>query len=151
MKIRDCGAMRASFAAAKMPIHGSFNCAPVNGKHLPEVVMRGKHVMQEQEAQLALQRKRRQQSEARQNQGPPKKLKQGDPGFRWHATIPSPAKLDYMRRPDNLVPAGEGEAVKGKAKPKDRMSKKLAAMSRKGGHKGAADGKVSLQGRGLLL
>ena len=107
--------------------------------------------LQEQEAQLALQRKRRQQAQARENLGPVKKLKQGDPGFRWHATIPAPAKLDYMRRPDNAVPAGEGEAVKGKAKPRDRMSKKLAAMSRKGGRKGAGDGKVSLQGRGLLL
>ena len=106
---------------------------------------------QEQEAQLASQRKRRQQAEARQNLGPVKRLNQGDPGFRWHATIPAPAKLDYMRRPDNMVPAGEGEAVKGKAKPKDRMSKKLAAMSRKGTRKSAGDGKVSLQGRGLLL
>lgn len=108
-------------------------------------------MVQEQEEQLALQRKRQQQAEARANQGPVKKLKQGDPGFRWHATIPAPAKLDYMRRPESMVSAGEGEAVKGKAKPKDRMSKKLAAMSRKGARKSAENGKVSLQGRGLLL
>ena len=107
--------------------------------------------LQEQEAHLALQRKRRQQAEAREGTEPTKRLKQGDPGFRWHATIPAPAKLDYMRRPDSMVQSGEGEAVKGKAKPKDRMSKKLAAMSRKGSRKGAGDSKVSLQGRGLLL
>ena len=79
-----------------------------------------------------------------------KNLKPGDPGFRWHASIPAPAKLDYMRRPDSQA-ATEGEAVKGKAKPKDKMSKKLVAMSKKGGRKSAAEGKVSLQGRGLLL
>lgn len=74
----------------------------------------------------------------------------GDAGFRWHARMPAPARLDYMRLPQSSVAAGEGEAVKGRAKPKDRMSKKLAAMSRKGGAK-SGSGKVSLQGRGLLL
>jgi hypothetical protein len=82
-----------------------------------------------------------------------KKLEPGDPGFRWHASIPAPARLDYLNQPDSNIPLGEGEAVKGRAKPKDRMSKKLAAMSRKGGKKGAGEGKggVSLQGRGLLM
>lgn len=41
--------------------------------------------------------------------------------------------------------------MKGRAKPKDRMSKKLAAMARRGGKKGPGDGKVSLQGRGMLM
>lgn len=80
-----------------------------------------------------------------------KNLKPGDPGFRWHARVPEPAKLDYLKLPENNLPAdaAPGAAVKGKAKPKDKMSKKLASMSRRG--KGGGEGKVSLQGRGLLM
>lgn len=108
--------------------------------------------MQERENRLAIIRQRRKQELERAEPKPEsnKNLKPGDAGFRWHASIPAPARLDYMRRPENMA-SQEGEAVRGKAKPKDKMSKKLAAMSRKGGKKGGAEGKVSLQGRGLLL
>ena len=114
--------------------------------------MNGLSVAQERERELAVMRKRRKKELEASEPNPiaVRNLKPGDPGFRWHASIPAPAKLDYMRRPDSMA-ATEGEAVKGKAKPKDKMSKKLAAMSKKGARKGAGEGKISLQGRGLLL
>ena len=109
---------------------------------------------QEREAELARLRKARKRSaeQAAPSPGAQKKLRPGDPGFRWHASIPAPAKLDYMKRPDSLVPVGEQEAGRGKGKPKDKMSKKLVAMARAGGrNRPEQSNKVSLQGKGLLM
>ena len=109
---------------------------------------------QEREAELARLRKARKRSaeQTAPSPGAQKKLRPGDPGFRWHASIPAPAKLDYMKRPESLVPAGEQEAGRGKGKPKDKMSKKLVAMARTGGrNRPGQSNKVSLQGKGLLM
>ena len=37
--------------------------------------------------------------------------KPGDPGFRWHASIPQPARLDYMKRPESKVGAQAAATV----------------------------------------
>jgi len=108
--------------------------------------------IQEREAELARLRKEKRQKREQNmpTQTSSKPLQPGDPGFRWHASIPPPARLDYLHQPESRLPAGEGEAVKGRAKPKDRMSKKLAAMVRRTGKKAPGEGKVSMQGRGML-
>ena len=59
--------------------------------------------------------------------------------------------MSLFAQPESRITAGEGEALKGRAKPKDKMSKKLAAMARRTGKKGPGEGKVSMQGRGMLM
>ena len=58
-----------------------------------------------------------------------------------------------MKQPESKVQqTGNEQGVKGKAKPKDKMSKRLKAMNSKSrGKAGAGGSKVSLQGKGLLV
>ncbi len=74
-------------------------------------------------------------------------LRPGDPGFRWHASIPEPARLDYVRRPTSQVAM---DVNKARAKPKgDKMDKRLKMMNRPGRAGLAKAAKVSVEGRGM--
>ena len=79
------------------------------------------------------------------------KLKPGDPGFRWHAEVPQPARLDYSKRPSGLVAADPAGMRKGGGKTgKDKMMKKLQDIGRRGKESGKAS-RVSVQGRDLIM
>ncbi|KAK9810543.1 hypothetical protein WJX72_012470 [[Myrmecia] bisecta] len=72
----------------------------------------------------------------------------GDANFRWHASIPQPARLDYVRRPDSQVQPAEGSNAR-KPPKNDKMAKRLKTLGRKGASVKAA--KVSVEGRGLII
>jgi transcription factor SPN1 len=80
---------------------------------------------------------------------PKKPLKPGDPGFRWHASIPAPARLDYIKRPASKVIADSN----GPRRAKDaggKVSKRLQQLQRKKGS-GKKMSKVSIEGRGMVI
>lgn len=80
---------------------------------------------------------------------PKRPLRPGDPGFRWHASIPAPARLDYIKRPASKVIAdsnGPRRAKEGGGK----VAKRLMQMSRKKGTPKKI-GRVSVEGRGLVI
>ncbi|KAK9834014.1 hypothetical protein WJX81_002979 [Elliptochloris bilobata] len=65
----------------------------------------------ERELQLLQARRRREQGKgaaAGEQEGAQKPRRPGDPGFRWHASIPDPARLDYVRRPESQAGARKG-------------------------------------------
>ena len=49
--------------------------------------------------------------------GRPVALKPGDPGFRWHAAIPEPASLDYVKRPESKAYVPSSGRQQGRDKP----------------------------------
>jgi transcription factor SPN1 len=66
-------------------------------------------------------------------------------GFRWHASIPQAARLDYKKRPESLVAADPVAARK--TVKKDKMTKKLEGLSRS--QKLGRAVNLSVEGRGL--
>lgn len=79
---------------------------------------------------------------------PKRPLRPGDPGFRWHASIPAPARLDYIKRPASKVIADTGPR---RAKDSGgKVAKRLVQMSRKKGSNKKMS-KVSVEGRGLII
>lgn len=77
-------------------------------------------------------------------------LKPGDPGFRYHASIPQPARLDYLKRPESAVNVDPASLRKGPGK-LSGMGKKLKHLNAKKSNAGAKAAKVSVEGRGLLI
>jgi len=76
------------------------------------------------------------------------RLQPGQPGYRYHAVIPEPARLDYTRRPESRVSAAVSKAapdLRGGAKiVKDLKNKKVTKQSYNAL-------KVSVEGRNLVL
>ncbi len=78
-------------------------------------------------------------------------LKRGDPGFRWHASIPQPARLDYIKRPESKVNV-DPASIRGGSSKATGMAKKLKQLNaKKGGGGGGKASKMSIEGRGLLI
>jgi transcription factor SPN1 len=77
-------------------------------------------------------------------------LKPGDPGFRYHASIPQPARLDYLNRPQSTVNVDPATLRKGPGK-LTAMGKKLKTLNAKKSNASAKAAKISIEGRGLLI
>ena len=81
-----------------------------------------------------------------EQEGVPKPRRPGDPGFRWHASIPEPARLDYVRRPESQVAL---DVSKARRAPQGALDKRLKAINRPGRAGQARAAKVSVEGRGM--
>ena len=79
-----------------------------------------------------------------------RRLKPGEPGFRWHAAVPQPARLDYIEQPESKVAVSNREASSSKPKP-DRLGRKLKVLNRKVQAGAGRAAKVSLEGRGMMI
>ena len=77
-------------------------------------------------------------------------LKPGDKGFRYHASIPQAARLDYLKRPDNAV-AMDPETLKSRATKLGKVGKKIQTLNKKYTNAGSKAAKVSIEGRGLKI
>ena len=77
-------------------------------------------------------------------------LKPGDKGFRYHASIPQAARLDYLKRPDNAV-AVDPESLKSRANKLGKVGKKIQTLNKKYTNAGSKAAKVSIEGRGLKM
>ncbi|KAK9811084.1 hypothetical protein WJX73_001426 [Symbiochloris irregularis] len=75
-------------------------------------------------------------------------LRPGDPGFRWRASVPQAARMDYTKRPESLVVMDGGTGRKAR---NDKMGKHLEKLSRKGRTGVVRKTQVSIQGRGLAM
>ena len=94
-------------------------------------------------------RRRREQDKGgavSEQEGVTKPRRPGDPGFRWHASIPEPARLDYVRRPESQVAL---DVSKARRAPEGTLDKRLKAINRPGRAGQARAAKVSVEGRGL--
>lgn len=101
-----------------------------------------------QAAQQAAQRGN--QQEAEDEEGRRREPKFGEPGFRFHASIPQAAALDYVKAPSSRF--AMPEAGKGGKKDKadeHKLSKKLKTMA-KGGRAGRA-AVASVEGRNVTI
>lgn len=109
--------------------------------------------------------------------GRPVALKPGDPGFRWHASVPEPASLDYVKRPEPKAYVPTSNHSQPREKPGEqafhsraaslldisplmssmhfhfagehKLSKKLKTMAKKNQFGRAAN--VSVEGRNVTL
>ena len=77
-------------------------------------------------------------------------LKLGDKGFRYHASIPQAARLDYLKRPDNAV-AMDPETLKSRATKLGKVGKKIQTLNKKYTNASSKAAKVSIEGRGLKI
>lgn len=77
-------------------------------------------------------------------------LKRGDPGFRWHASIPQPARLDYVKRPESKVNV-DPASIRGGSSKATGMAKKLKQLNAKKSNAGVKGSKMSIEGRGLAI
>ena len=75
-------------------------------------------------------------------------LKPGDKGFRYHASIPQAARLDYLKRPDNAVSV-DPETLKSRANKLGKVGKKIQTLNKKYTNAGSKAAKVSIEGRGM--
>ncbi|KAK9865132.1 hypothetical protein WJX84_002869 [Apatococcus fuscideae] len=110
---------------------------PMPGGHLPNsrcgrAVLKRAAMMscgtRDERLRLRQQRKRKQQQQteadaASELEGAAsRKLKPGEPGFRWHAAVPQPARLDYLEQPESKVAISSQQASAGKSAGKpDRL------------------------------
>ena len=77
-------------------------------------------------------------------------LKHGDKGFRYHASIPQAARLDYLKRPDNAVSI-DPETLKSRATKVGKVGKKIQTLNKKYTNAGSKAAKVSIEGRGMKM
>mmetsp|Transcript_13249 Transcript_13249/g.25383 ORF Transcript_13249/g.25383 Transcript_13249/m.25383 type:complete len:465 (+) Transcript_13249:147-1541(+) len=79
-------------------------------------------------------------------------IKPGEAGYRNHATIPEPSKMDFTRRPESRVQV-EGSVKARNFKPLDgktgKIDKRMIALKYKGRKKDIHAMKVSVEGRGV--
>ena len=81
-----------------------------------------------------------------------RKLKPGEPGFRWHAAVPQPARLDYIEQPESKVAGNSQQSTGGKSSGKsDRLGRKLKVLNRKVQAGAGRAAKISLEGRGMMI
>ncbi|EIE24200.1 hypothetical protein COCSUDRAFT_65792 [Coccomyxa subellipsoidea C-169] len=110
--------------------------------------------VRERELQMRQARAVRQKAQAAteaEQEAQTKTLKRGDPGFRWHASIPQPARLDYIKRPESKVNV-DPASIRGGSSKATGMAKKLKQLNaKKGGGGGGKASKMSIEGRGLLI
>ena len=77
-------------------------------------------------------------------------LKPGDKGFRYHASIPQAARLDYLKRPDNAISV-DPETLKPRATKLGKVGKKIQTLNKRYTNAGSKAAKVSIEGRGLKI
>ncbi len=104
---------------------------------------------------LQRKRKQREQTEAdatAEAEGAARrKLKPGEPGFRWHAAVPQPARLDYIEQPESKALSSSQQASGGKSGKPDRLGRKLKILNRKVQNGAGRAAKISLEGRGMMI
>ncbi|KAL4438503.1 hypothetical protein ABPG77_000151 [Micractinium sp. CCAP 211/92] len=101
-----------------------------------------------QAAQQAAQRGSQQEGE--EEEGRRREPKFGEPGFRFHASIPQAAALDYVKAPSSRFAMPEAGKAGKKDKADDhKLSKKLKTMA-KGGRSGRA-AVASVEGRNVTI
>ncbi|KAG1669203.1 hypothetical protein FOA52_001454 [Chlamydomonas sp. UWO 241] len=84
----------------------------------------------------------------------PLKVKYGEAGYRWHASIPQASKLDYVVPPDRneRAAAAAAAASQGRVAEKDtRFAKKMRAVQRKQQGVAARAAKPSVEGRTIIV
>ncbi|BDA46112.1 Protein IWS1 homolog [Coccomyxa sp. Obi] len=109
--------------------------------------------LRERELQMRQARAARQKAQAAahdEEEAQKRTLKRGDPGFRWHASIPQPARLDYLKRPESKISV-DPATIRGGPSKATGMAKKLKQLNAKKSNTGAKAAKMSIEGRGLLL
>mmetsp|Transcript_3925 Transcript_3925/g.4407 ORF Transcript_3925/g.4407 Transcript_3925/m.4407 type:complete len:418 (+) Transcript_3925:288-1541(+) len=78
--------------------------------------------------------------------------KAGEPGYRWHAAVPQPVKMDYKIRPESLARA-EKVAARGKkdeiALKRERLGKSIQRLKLKNKKRDVHALSVSIEGRGV--
>lgn len=84
---------------------------------------------------------------------PKKEPKPGEAGYRWHASVPQPSKMDYTKRPESKV-AHEGPVKNMSAGLSDgsktsKINNKMTGLKQKGKKRNIHALKVSVEGRGV--